>query len=286
MTVITQTTYVEIDGLELATPAWLVTNLSALRGAMVGLRGEDLPVPYADGALPVRRWVDSQIKQLPFVVFGFKDKDGVVFADQQQGLQANLDELQQALVTPVHWTDAGTKPLRLHLPDGSIRAGDCQVQGIEVPIEGPAAALGTLDVYIPAAVLRDEAATEESSALVADGVPDTFTIPNPGNANQFEVVITLTGTASSQVRLTNQTWDPTDGTFLEFNGDLGVGDVVIDTAKWSALRAGVNVIDLVEHSGHERLFPLKRGVTNTIKVEPTGGNVTVTISHFAAYNVG
>jgi phage-related protein len=137
-----------------------------------------------------------------------------------------------------------------------------------------------LDLSIPGAVLRDEAATIATSPSVAAPATADLVVPNPGTADQYELAITLTGTAST-VRLTNLTWDPTAGTYLEFNGTLG-GGVTIDTAAWTATRDGISVIGLVAHAGHERWLPLAPG-NNTIRIAPTGGNVTVSVSHLAAY---
>lgn len=280
MPTVTMAEHVEIGGLALATPAWQITDLSGLY-ASGAVRGDGHVIPFHDGRQSYRTRVDAKSVLLPIQVFGHADPDGVAYADRRVGLAANLDQLKRVL-RPVGQPGAGTRTLRHHLPDGtSIRSAGCQVNELTLGPAGPYSYTGVLDLTIPGGLLRDETVTTVTSASIAAGATGTLNVPNAGTADQYETVITLTGTATV-TRIRSTTWDPTGGTWLEFGGTPNAG-VVIDTGLWTAVRGGVSVIGLVSHSGHERWLPLSAGATNVLEILPTGGTATVKVDHYPAY---
>lgn len=275
---LTRAEHVEIDGVPLATPAWEVLDASGLYDAPP-VRGEDLVVPHLEGAVAARRVLDARRVTLGMVVYGDRDPEGAAYADPRAGLVANLDLLKRAVVRPVQSSVEGTRALRHHLPGGAVRSAPCHVLGpLQLGAMGPASALATLDVVVPGGVLRDEVATVAGPAEFTGA--GELVVANPGSADQFEVVLELSGTATS-VRVRNTTWDPSGGTWLELGGSLG-GGVVIDTGAWTAVRDGLSVVGLVAHAGHERWLPLVPG-DSVLRIEPEVGDVALTVTHHAGY---
>jgi hypothetical protein len=274
---ITQSEYLEVDGTPLSTPAWEVTDLSQMYETPEN-RGEDEAVPYHEGMQPRRRIIGTKHVILPIFIYGGEDPDGASYANARAGFQANTDLLKRLVLKPVQKGN-GTRTLRHHLPDGSVRAGAGRVLGPFSPAPvGPSSARGTVDVVIPGGVLRDEVATEAVLALT--GAATDLVVEHPGTADQFEVFLELAGTCTA-LRIENRTWDPTGDTFLEFNGAPAPG-AVIDAGLWTAVRDGASVVGLINHGGHERWLPLEPG-DNTLRFIPTGGTVSATVSHYAPY---
>jgi len=272
-TVITRAEFLEINGVPLATPAWEAEDLSGLYDSPA-VRGEDVAVPYHEGQTPLRRINDAKRVQIPVHVFGDLDHEGATHADPLVGLQANMDYLKQALRPRQNATVAGTWPIRHILPDESTRVGDGHVIPPFQPVYLGEMFKLIVDLLIPAGVLRavDPIVVSGSTPLV---------VPNPGTADQYNLVLELTGSATS-VRIFNDTWDTSGNTYLEFLGGFGTG-VVIDTGAWTAVRDEVSVVGLLEHAGHERWLPLLAGVDNSLRIEPEGGTATLEVTHYPAY---
>lgn len=281
----TQTEYVEIDGIPLATPAWETNDLSELWD-IATILGDTPTVPYRRGVLPFRRALGGKSFSLPITIIGAEDPDGVPYADPRVGLQANRDIFMRDVIRPPRVdTIDGTRTLRYHQADGStILAGPMLIAGGLRPQPlGPSALTGTLIGILTEGGLRDETAVNVSSASVADGNFEDVGVANPGTDYQDAMVIGLTGTAT-YVKLTNLTADPGGDIWLEFAGDISIGTgVSIDTGAFTCLRDGVNAVGLLDYSGFERWLPLVPGQTNTIRVAPTGGTVTASFNHFPFY---
>lgn len=277
---LTQTEYVEVDGVPLATPAWEVENLEELFGSAEP-RGADLVVPYRRGVVPLRRNLGPKPVDLSVVIFGATDPDGVDHPDERAGLLANRDAfLRDVWRPPQVGTVTGTRTLRYHAPDGTTRAGPFTVAGGLKPTAiGPGALRLSLALNLTEAGLRAETPVDVTSAAVPGGSSDTLVVPNPGTDYQDAAVYTLSGAASS-VRIINPTVS-TD-VWLELGADLTAGAVVIDAGAFTAIRAGVSVVGLVTHSGFERWLPLIPG-DNALTIEPTGGAATLQAVHYPLY---
>lgn len=281
----TQTEYVEIDGIPLATPAWETNDLSELWD-IATILGELPNVPYRRGVIPFRRALGGKAFSLPITILGAEDPDGVPYANPRVGLQTNRDIFLRDIIRPPRIdTITGTRTLRYHQADGStILAGPMVIAGGLKPQPlGPSALTGTVVGILTEGGLRDETAVNVTSAAVGDGLTDTMVVPNPGTDYQDAAVIELTGDAT-YVKLTNLTADPDEEIYLEFAGDISLGTgVVLDTGEFTAIRDGVNTVGLVDYSGFERWLPLTPGEDNTIQIEPTGGSATVEITHYPFY---
>lgn len=147
--VITQTEYVEINSVPLSTPAWETVDLSPLWDTPP-TRGDDRVVPYQEGVTPLQRIYGAWPVSLPMVIYGDRNSNDVAQADPRIGLRANIDELQSLVINPTATASPGTKVIRLHLPDLSVRVGLCEVLS---PLNfgatlGPGAVRAVLDIVI------------------------------------------------------------------------------------------------------------------------------------------
>lgn len=281
MAQLTQTEYVEVDGTPLATPAWEVEDLSPLWDAPE-IRGGDLVVPYRRGVIPFRRNPAGKPVDLPLAIFGDADPDGAEHATPRVGLQLNRDTFMRDVWRPPQvGTIDGTRTLRYHLPDGSVRSGPCTVSGGLRPTPvGPSTLRVSLALNLTDGGLRDEDPVDVTSDPVGAGLDDLLVVPNPGTDYQDRIVYTLTGSASS-VRIINQT--VSEDVWLEIGADLASGDVELDTGTFTATRGGtLNVVGTVSHSGFERWLPLIPG-DNALRIEPTGGTATLQAVHNPFY---
>lgn len=275
-----RTEYLEIDAVPLSTPAWEIEDLSSLWD-MPTIRGDSGLVPYRRGVIPFRRSFGPKLVDLPFVIVGDSDPDGGVPADARAQLWANRDELMRTVWRPLQISATGSRLVRYYTPDGSTLAGPGKIVGGLRPVPtGPLALRGAIALELSEGGLRSETLTDVTSAEVADGAQLDFTVPNAGNDYQDELLIDLTGTATV-VRLTNLTADADENVFWEFGGSLDSG-VAVDTSDFTAIRDSISVVGLVNHSGYEKWMPLVPG-DNTIRIEPTGGTVTVQFRHFPFY---
>lgn len=275
---IERTEYVEIGGLVLATPAWECVDSSALYDAPP-VRGDDIVVPYHEGALSFRRIVAPRRVVLPMVVYGDVDREGNEYEDARVGLRTNLDDLKRELARPAQ-VGNGTRLLRHIFKDGEIRQAPCVViPPLGTGPLGPTSVRCTVDLVIPGGLLRSPDVQAADSPLLAAGTHQ-FYAPNSGTADQFEAVLSLDGTATS-VTVKNLTWDPSGATWVRYSASVGPG-ITIDTAAWTVLAGVANAIGALEHAGHERWLPLAPG-PNLLEVVVVGGNAQVGISHYPAW---
>jgi hypothetical protein len=126
--VITRSTYLEINSVPLATPAWRILDLSRLHGLAV--RGSDRIMPGANGMRAQRRRRTIYSQSLPLLVVGRYDREGNVLSNVYDGLDDNIDYLMTnvieppstATVTAVWHRAGGNKSAAIHVegfePDG------------------------------------------------------------------------------------------------------------------------------------------------------------------------
>ena len=155
MPVITRDEYLEINDVPLATPAWEVLDLSPLWD-VAGFRGDDRLIPQRDGEKPLRRRIAAMRVQVPLIVYGDADQDGMPYSEGRAGLRANLVYLEEAFMVPNLSNADGTWPLVLHLPAGETLSGDCIVNPpLQLAPKSPTTVLCVLDIKIPAGVLTE-----------------------------------------------------------------------------------------------------------------------------------
>lgn len=270
----------EVDGVPLDCPAWEVTNNYswlytpaefAVADYQPGGHAGEIPAPVLRGA-----------KRGPLVMQlnGVLDPDGNEHGDVAAGLRANFDALLAALAPPQH-TLTGTRELAHVHPAVATRSGPGRVMVVSTEFVAGVAATVTADCYLPRGVLASVDAEETTSPAIGSSTP--FVVANSGSSFQEASTVTLSGSATG-VLLESLSWDPDGAAFLYVDVDLSAGDVVIDTAAQTVTQAGDDVHGLVDAGLHvlRSWLPLVAG-DNTIRVVPTGGNVTVTWSHHPAF---
>jgi hypothetical protein len=150
--VVTSSEWVDVGGVPLATPAWTLENLQDLWSGPV-TRGTDLVIPEARGQRPYPRRIDAWRLTLNVAVYGDLAWDGTAHSDPRAGLWANIAHLRANAFDPPGTGD-GTRPLVLHLPDGSTLDATTTVERFVV---GSAinwfSLRATVDLVIPAGVL-------------------------------------------------------------------------------------------------------------------------------------
>lgn len=144
--VITATEYLEIASTPLATPAWRITDLSPLFGS-ANLRGADRILPLAGvRALPRRATVTTY--SLPMVIWGHRDREGGYYADERDGLLANVDALHAAVIAPPG-TATGTRSAIWHQAGGTTVTEDVHVLGLTPRAFSPRAIRAVLTLSVP-----------------------------------------------------------------------------------------------------------------------------------------
>lgn len=142
---VTQSTWLEINSVDLATPAWLVTDLSDLLDSTPA-RGSNEIMPGAEGRRFFQRFRDEKRATLPMSIFGDFDEDGDLTDDPVQGVIEHVEYLRDALGE----FDASLVPAVWHLPDGSTRVADVQVLGLfSFRDAGPGHLRCALEIVIP-----------------------------------------------------------------------------------------------------------------------------------------
>lgn len=152
MPVITHAEYLAINAVPLATPAWVITDLTPLwEGAEV--RGDDRLLPGVAGVKKYRRRATVTRKALPMLVFGQFDQDGNAYADPRAGLWTNIAYLRTNVVDPTNIGD-GTREAVLHGPGGVTVSGDVHViSPLKLTILGTITMRAVLEISIPGGVL-------------------------------------------------------------------------------------------------------------------------------------
>lgn len=278
-------TYLQIDGIPLDGPAWESDQLDQVLdrattygepGFHVSGQAGDRPQPVVPG--PKRLLV-------PQIIYADLDPDGDPHADVDDGLNRNIEAFKR-LLRPRLNTPDGTFVLELHRDGRPTVTAPANVPSpFQTRIPGPGAAILMVDFYLPGGVWRETTDTSATSDPVTSGNTFDLAVPHPGDADQTEVTITLSGTATD-VRLSNRTWSDGDTTRIDVAVDLSDGDVVIDTGRWTALQGATDVHGQVSGQTVGPLdvwLPLLAGVDNTIRIAPTGGTCTVTVAHKVAW---
>lgn len=145
------TEYLSIDNIPLAVEgAWEWPDLSPLwEGA--DKRGRDRLVPGAAGVVPYPRRATVSRRAIEGYIYGFRDLNGVAFADVRVGLEANVSYLQEELEADPGTAD-GTRTAVLHLPSGT-KSGPVHVEKLRLSAFGPTSARAVLELSIPGGAL-------------------------------------------------------------------------------------------------------------------------------------
>lgn len=106
-----------VDGFEMNTPAWDLTNLQTL-WIEYAVRTDSVTLPTAPGQRSYPGRMDQTEYELVLYVTGGADEAGVANSDPWMGLYENLQTLWANAISPVG-TGRGTRPAVLTLPDGT-----------------------------------------------------------------------------------------------------------------------------------------------------------------------
>lgn len=283
---LTATQYVEINGVPLSTTAWATTDIADLLSGP-GVRGADVLVPFRPGQSAVRRTLDAREVSIPMTVFGTHAPDGTAYTDPQRGLIQNLDLLKALVARPVANTASGTVVLKVYTANtlsgtGETRRADVHVSpNIQVARVGTAAAEVVLTVTIPGGVLKSDAVTTLSALSFTTAA--SLNATNPGSSEVIDATVTVTSAATTtSLRLANTTWDPTGGTYIEYNQSWS-GTLTFNCGLFTATVGTTRVDGNVVAAGSALWLPLLPGA-NTIAITRAGsGNADATLTFRGAW---
>lgn len=148
---VTRDTWLTINGIDLATYAWEVTDLSELLDTEPNL-GENEKMPDAYGRRPFARLPDERQVTLPMIIYGGSDEDGNPTSDPVLGVIHHRDYLRENLGV-FEQSNGGLVPMVWHLPaSGGELEVDVQVLGLFGwrDTGAPGVMRTTLDIVIPA----------------------------------------------------------------------------------------------------------------------------------------
>lgn len=149
--VITAPEWLAIDGVPLSTPAWETPKLDDLL-ATAEVRGDDLLVPLGDGVRPMPRRPTVTKATIDLQVVGDTAPDGYSYTSVRDGLRRNIEALSWLASSDGIAAD-GTRLAELHLT-GALRSGRVHVLRLRFVRQGPNYATGTMDLSLPAGMLR------------------------------------------------------------------------------------------------------------------------------------
>ena len=142
--VITRSTYLEINSVPLATPAWRILDLSRLHGLAV--RGSDRVMPTTEGMRAYRRHLTTYTLSLPLLVEGRFDREGNANSNVYDGLDDNVDYLHTNVVLP---PSTATVAATWHRAGGN-KTANIHVEGFEPQAWGNGWIRFNLDISVPA----------------------------------------------------------------------------------------------------------------------------------------
>lgn len=144
---ITRAWYLEVNGVALATPAWEIPDFATAFDS-APLLGGDRPIP--DGlVIPLPRDPTVKVETYPLEVFGAYDSDGVAYTDPLEGLEQNLEYLDENLGYGKQTGD-GTVVVRRHRGTLAPLICDAHFLGFKGSVKiGDADIRATFDLSIP-----------------------------------------------------------------------------------------------------------------------------------------
>lgn len=243
---------------------WSIENLSGAED-MAAVRGENPEVPLREGRTHVTKYYEQRTISLGMNIAGKVPID----------FQSRLDVLKLLFGSRTQ------KVLKRQMADGTFRQANAEVTGTIGfdQLRGDHSGRFVVDFLLADPFMRSDVATAPAATTI-DASPKTFTITNPGTAEDRSMIISLTGP------LTNPRVDNlTNGTWVSFTGVASAGQVlVINVANFTAIKVADNVLDNILHAGDSYFFVLIPGdnsISVTSDVTTTG---TVGFSFNAPYH--
>lgn len=257
-----------VAGIPLDTPAMFVESVE--RELVPARRGNNVTIPGRRGQRATTKTLDSRSETWRVVV-DHRDDDGTMEATRlgrMEGLNDNLDALAAVLarsgLVPITW--------RRRMDDGwQVLSAEAEAAAaIPVTRYGTDLAGLVIEWVFPDPCWYDEQVT--ATVLLSPDLGLTM----PGNVPAEDLVVRFNGPLTNP-RLTNTVFTPS--VWLQFNGSIAAGQYVeLDTERMTALRNGtVNVIGSVTSGGSARWMALRAGVQTLALTASAGtGNCTVT----------
>ena len=247
--------------------AYNVINFEDAQG-MPKHRGDNPVIPLREGRLFVKKIFDQRPYGLGMYIKGSSRTDFESKMDTFRKLfgQGNQQFLQRTMA------------------DGSVRKAAAEVTKYDVSQKSNRYARVTVDFLLDKPFFRSTVATSDTQTI--DSNPKTYTLTNPGTAEDRSAVITFTGPLSYP-KLTNLITDPVTGlaadVWVGYTGALTAGQtVVIDVAAGTCLFNGANALNQLIHSGDTYFMVLKSGA-NSMKVDSSVTGGTVKVEFYAPY---
>lgn len=248
-------TAVVANGLCLQNHAWNISTKTG-RYLIPGVRGSSTKTPGLRGSQFVRnRPVDSGLWTLSMWVLGcFPDGAIPAWGDSRRIFEKNIAQLFQHVMSV-------SAPIDLYAwqPDGSVRHAHGQIGGETdgtLQMGGRRAELTFIFEILEGAWADSVAYTKSGTpgagwsnqSLVLDGLVG-------GSAPIENAVLTVHGPAANP-RIT----DTTTGTWVQYNGTLGVNDVwTVDSGVWTSQVNSTGVLTNTQHYGHPRFLVIDNG---------------------------
>jgi len=231
-------------------------------------RGDNPVIPLREGRLFVKKIYDQRPFSLGMFIKGSSRID----------FESKMDSFRK-LFGP-----GNQQFLQRTMADGGVRKAAAEVTDFDVSQKSNRYARVTVDFLLDKPFFRSTVATSDTQTI--DSNPKTYTLTNPGTAEDRSAVITFMGPLSYP-KLTNLITDPVTGlaanVWVGYTGALTAGQtVVIDVAAGTCLFNGANALNQLIHSGDTYFMVLKSGA-NSMKVDSSVTGGTVKVEFYAPY---
>lgn len=234
---------------------------------MPARRGGNVLIPFHDG----RVFVEKRFEQRSMAL-GLE-----VSANSLSELEAGIDAVKMLFGR----RSLGT--LTQTLEDLTTRSIQAEYTGdLDPRRSSPLSVRMLLEFVCPDPFFRSSVLTTDTTTINAS--PKTYTVNNPGTADERNPRIVLAGPLSSP-EITNTT----NGVSLQYTGSISAGhsvtiDVDVDTGEFTAVTdLAVNVIGNVTHDGDAAFFVLDAGNNALSVTDGTHTTGTVTIEFYPPY---
>jgi phage-related protein len=224
-------------------------------------RGDNAMVPLRDGRVFVRKQFDQRKITLGLEIVEKNVTD----------LESKMDTLRALFGT------RSQAALQETLENGAVRSSLAEVSGdLGVNRISPGCARLAVDFILAGTYFRSTTLVSDEKTI--DESLESYTLSNPGTAEERDMVITFTGplTYPRVTNVTNNTW-------VAYNGEIPAGvTVVIDCADFTATSLGYNVIGYIVHSGDVAFLVLQPG-SNSLQVTASVAGGKVKIEFYPPY---
>lgn len=230
-------------------------------------RGDNVLVPFRHGRFFARKYFEQRTLSLGLEIV----------EDSIEAFEAKMDTVKALMGQETLGTLSQT------LEDLSVRSAQAECTGdLNGARTSPVSMRLVLDFTMPEPFFRSNTLTSDEQTINAS--PKTYTLNNPGTAEETKPKITLTGPLAN-TEITNTT----NGVKVKYNGTITAGHyVVIDidatTGEYTAVDdLAANVIGNVTHLGNAALMVLKSGNNAMSVTDDTHTTGTVKVEFYPPY---